>query len=187
MFEKVGYGTAWSKRVYWINHTKSLDFKMKTYQEIKITHEKQVERLVEMIHRTKCSLTAEEIVSCIKKEEHFILSKLFEKMQEAKLPFKIESKRYSLKAKIQIEQKQIHESVTMLSASSIALFIAKVLQRELPTVYSVALMGLPIAIALLTMKETSSSIHSKKVSQESSGIQLLQAYERLCHLINLEV
>jgi len=40
----------------------------------------------------------------------------------------------------------------------------------------VALMGLPIAIALLTMKETSSVLHGKKVSQESSGVELLQAY-----------
>lgn len=32
MFDKAGYSTAWSKRVYWINHTKSLDFKMKTYE-----------------------------------------------------------------------------------------------------------------------------------------------------------
>ena len=75
--------------------------------------------------------------------------------------------------------------MTVLSASSIAIFIAKVLQREIPTIYSVALMGLPIAIALLTMKETSSVLHGKKVSQESSGVELLQAYERLCHLINL--
>jgi hypothetical protein len=50
-----------------------------------------------------------------------------------------------------------------------------------------ALMGLPIAMALLTIKETSNVLHGKKVTQESSGVELLQAYERLCHLINLEV
>ncbi len=46
---------------------------MKTYEDIKITHEKQIERLVEMIARSKSVLTGEDIVEAIRNEEKFIL------------------------------------------------------------------------------------------------------------------
>jgi hypothetical protein len=31
IFEKAGYGVAWKKHIFWINQTKSLDFKIKSY------------------------------------------------------------------------------------------------------------------------------------------------------------
>lgn len=32
IFDKSNYHTAWSKRIYWINQTKSLEFKIKSYE-----------------------------------------------------------------------------------------------------------------------------------------------------------
>ncbi len=61
IFEKLDYHQAWGKRIYWINHTKSLEFKIKSYEEIREKYEKQVERLIEMIKRNKHLLTAKAI------------------------------------------------------------------------------------------------------------------------------
>jgi hypothetical protein len=52
---------AWTKRIYWINQTKSLEFKIKSYEEIREKYEKQIERLVCMIKKNKYQLTAKAI------------------------------------------------------------------------------------------------------------------------------
>ena len=56
MFSHSGFENAWSKRVYWINFTKSLDFKIKMNEDIREKHENQVERLVTMIRKNKNAL-----------------------------------------------------------------------------------------------------------------------------------
>ena len=35
LFQKKGYGSAWNKRIYWVNFTKSLDFKIKMSDDIR--------------------------------------------------------------------------------------------------------------------------------------------------------
>ena len=68
MFEGVKYYQAWAKRVYWVNHTKSLDFKIKIREEIKQVYDSQIERLVEMTKKNKYILTAESIKTVITEE-----------------------------------------------------------------------------------------------------------------------
>lgn len=77
IFEKLDYHSAWGKRIYWINQTKSLEFKIKSYEEIREKYEKQVERLIEMVKRNKNPLTAKAIREVIEHEDRFILKKLF--------------------------------------------------------------------------------------------------------------
>jgi hypothetical protein len=53
MFNERGHGQAWSKRVYWVNFTKSLEFKMKVHEDIREKHESQIDRLTAMVRKNK--------------------------------------------------------------------------------------------------------------------------------------
>ena len=82
MFCAAGYETAWNKRVYWINHTKSLQFKMKLHEEIKEVYDKQIERLTDMTGKNNGRLLgAEEIRHYIVQEEMFIAKRMIEKIK----------------------------------------------------------------------------------------------------------
>lgn len=72
---------AWGKRTYWINQTRSLEFKVKCYEEVRETYEKQVERLIEMIKKNKNLLTAKAIRDVIEQEDKFVLKRLFTELQ----------------------------------------------------------------------------------------------------------
>ena len=62
MFNENGYSLAWGKRVYWVNYTKSLEYKMKISEDIRDKYENQIERFIGMIRKNKKPLlTAESI------------------------------------------------------------------------------------------------------------------------------
>lgn len=180
-FEKYHYQLAWSKRIYWINLTKSLDFKMKNCPDIREKYEKQIERLVSMIRRNKLPLTAQAIRETIELEDSFLLKKLFALFEDNRISFKKEHKSHEILLKVTVEPTSIEESITTVSASSIAIAISKVCIKEITTSFSMILMGIPIAIALLKLATESFNFRDKKVGQSSSGECIMRSYEHICH------
>lgn len=187
IFEKLGYQQGWGKRIYWINQTKSLEFKIKCYEEVREKYEKQVDRLIDMIKRNKHPLTARAIREVIEQEDRFILKKLFNSFQTDALSFKKETKSHEILLKVQVEPQSIEESFTAVSASSIGIFISKVCQKEIASSFSIILMGVPIAIALLKLASESFVFYDKKIGQRSSGETIMRSYEHICREINREM
>lgn len=77
--------------------------------------------------------------------------------------------------------------MTAVSASSIAIAISKVCLKEVATSFSLILMTIPIAIALLKLASKSFSFHDKKVGQRTSGEAIMRSYEHICDEINKEM
>ena len=169
VFEKLGYGAAWSRRIYWINQTKSLEFKLKTYEEIREKYEGQMERLLTMLGRLKHPLTADLIKDLIAREDSFLLQRLFEQLDRGRISFKKEKKSHSLILRAHVDPLSVEDSFTAVSASSIGLFISKVCQKELPMGLSALLMGVPIAFALLKLVTESVVMKQKETGQVNSG------------------
>lgn len=71
---------AWGKRVYWVNQTRSLEFKISSYEDIREKYDNQVERLVQMIRKSKTQLTAQAIREMIAKEDRFVLKQLMARL-----------------------------------------------------------------------------------------------------------
>jgi hypothetical protein len=122
-----------------------------------------------MIKRNKHSLTAKAIREVIDQEDRFILKKLFNSFEKDQVSYKKESKSHEILLKVQVEPQSIEESFTAVSASSIGIFISKVCQKEIASSFSIILLGVPIAIALLKLATESFVFYDKKVGQGSSG------------------
>lgn len=187
LFLRHRHEPAWSKRIYWTNHTKSLEFKMKNCHDIREKHEGQLHRLVAVIRRNKRPLTAQDIRETIDHEHAFILRRLFASFQEGRIPFKKEGKTHEVRLTVEVEPSSLEESVTAVSASSIAIAICKVCLKEVASPFSLALMGIPIAIALLKLASQSFSFHDKQPGQHSSGEAVMRSYELICDEINREM
>lgn len=100
------------------------------------------------------------------------------------MAFKKEAKSHEVVLKVQVDAHSMEESFTTLSASSIGIFISKVCQKEVATKFSIILLSVPIAIALLKLVTESFVFSDKKVGQGSSGETIIRSYEHICSEIN---
>ena len=137
-----------------------------------------------MIKKNKYQLTAKAIRQTIQQEDRFILKKLFALLQNSEIEHKKQKKSHNVILKVQVEPQTVEESIATVSASSIGIFISKVCQKEVSQSFSLILMSVPIAIALLKLATDSFVYRDKTIGQNSSGQLIMQSYQHICKQIN---